>query len=717
MRKTPGQLWGRCAKEAFFRKDFELKEKPESAVLRIFVDTGYELFLNGRFVACVDEWNNTRDYNVRMYLKPGRNVIAVHAINTAGHRGFAFELLLNGTDSVSSDESWKVADAELWGWMLSEYDDSAWSEPVVMPMEIFGMPQWSSLPGNDPERVISPIPNTPFFCSEVPKFVDSPFYTKQPESFTPSAGLCELLGPEYAESAKAHPPAFVRAKNLMEINAKNGTINADGFKVTASATARYEGPEFTIDFGEECCGYFRMRVESEKVVRFRICYGECLDECFAEPEPEIPLHRMLIETISLQPGVQEWESRMRVGFRFARIEFFHCPAKVEVDEFHVRNTLYPLAYRGAFFCSDESLNGIWKAGRKTLHLCMQEYYLDAIKRDRLLWVGDTRAESLYNYYLFGDTELFKFSMRELAKCQYENGAIGSAWGPGASLLWDYDAWWVIALHDYYMYTGDAAFLLELKQNLCRATDWLAARTNAEGLIDVPPNPLKLWMVVLDNSVGLDPFLNSLYLRALKASREACGLAGDAEGAARCNARIAKTEPAVRALLAKNPLKDRKSLYSHSTGIYEVIESLFSEGDSAAALALIRQRWGALLSCGADTLFEGMYSDSMPRLTERHENNDLAHISFCHGWTAGPCSLLSAWIAGIRPLEPGFKRFTVAPAPVDLTWFKTAVPTPHGEIGLVFRDGTYTLSVPENTTAVFRLNGKENEFGSGVHTIK
>ena len=467
MRKTPGQLWGRCAKEAFFRKDFELKEKPESAVLRIFVDTGYELFLNGRFVAYVDEWNNMRDYNVRMYLNPGRNVIAVHAINTAGHRGFAFELLLNGTDSISSDETWKVADSELWGWMLPGYDDSAWSAPVVMPMEIFGMPQWSSLPGNDPERVISPIPNTPFFCSEVPKFVDSPFYTKRPESFTPSAELSELIGPEYAESAKAYPPAFVRAKNLMEINAKNGTINADGFKVTASATARYEGPEFTIDFGEECCGYFRMRVKSGKVVRFRIYYGECLDECFAEPEPEIPLHRMLIETISLQPGVQEWESRMRVGFRFARIEFFHCPAEVEVDEFHVRNTLYPVAYRGAFFCSDESLNGIWKAGRKTLHLCMQEYYLDAIKRDRLLWVGDTRAEALYNYYLFGDTELFKFSMRELAKCQYENGAIGSAWGTGASLLWDYDAWWVIALHDYYMYTGDAA-LLEVKQQIQKA---------------------------------------------------------------------------------------------------------------------------------------------------------------------------------------------------------------------------------------------------------
>lgn len=111
MEKRVGQLWGRCAKEAFFRKTFELKKQPERAVLRIFVDTGYELFLNGRFVAHVDEWNNTRDYHVHLYLKPGGNVIAVHGINSAGHRGFAFELLLDDATSICSDETWKVADS------------------------------------------------------------------------------------------------------------------------------------------------------------------------------------------------------------------------------------------------------------------------------------------------------------------------------------------------------------------------------------------------------------------------------------------------------------------------------------------------------------------------------------------------------------------------------------------------------------------------------
>ncbi len=716
MEKKVGQLWGRCVKEAFFRKDFELEAKPESAVLRIFTDTGYELFLNGRFVAQVDEWNNMRDYNVRMYLKPGRNVIAVHGINSAGHRGFAFELLLNGGESICSDESWKTADSEFWGWMLPDYDDSAWPAPFVMPMHCTGEPQWTTRPGSDPETVISPVRNTPFFRGEVPKFVDSPFYTKEPVPFAPSAEAVALIGPEYAESANRYPAAFVSAVRILEENPRNGSLKADGLRVTVSAPERREGPEFCLDFGEECCGYFRMRVKSEKIVRFRLVYGETLDECFAEPPPEELLHRMLVETVSLQPGVQEWESRMRVGFRFARIEFLNSPAEIEADGFHVRNSIYPVAYRGYFACSDPELNRIWSAGRKTLHLCMQEYYLDAIKRDRLLWVGDTRAEALYNYYTFADTELFRFSMKSIAECQYADGAIGSAWGTGASLLWDYNAWWVIAMHDYYLHTGDREFTLQMKPHLCRAADWLTSRAGEGGLIDVPPNPLNAWMVVLDNTSGVDPYLNELYLRALRAAREVCLLAEDADGVRKYDVQIAKTEPALRVLLAEKPLKEKKTLYCHSTGIFEVIESLFAEGDSAGALALIRRYWGNLLSCGADTLFEGMYSTDFPKITERHSENRLTHISFCHGWTAGPtCQLLSE-VAGIKPSEPGFRRFTVKPEPVDLTSFKAVVPTPHGEIALVLENGMYTLLVPRGTVAVAVRNGVSTELGAGIHTF-
>jgi len=41
---------------------------------------------------------------------------------------------------------------------------------------------------------------------------------------------------------------------------------------------------------------------------------------------------------------------------------------------------------------------------------------------------------------------------------------------------------------------------------------------------------------------------------------------------------------------------------------------------------------------------------------------------------------SAYILGVVPLEPGFRRFQVRPLPVqEVTWAKGRVPTPHGII--------------------------------------
>ena len=89
-------IWGTNKNENYFRKKFSLAEKPKNAYLRIFADTGYRLFINGRFVAELDEWHNNRDYNAGVFLKKGENVIAVHGMNHSGHRGLAAELAADG---------------------------------------------------------------------------------------------------------------------------------------------------------------------------------------------------------------------------------------------------------------------------------------------------------------------------------------------------------------------------------------------------------------------------------------------------------------------------------------------------------------------------------------------------------------------------------------------------------------------------------------------
>ena len=718
MMDTVIPIWGGCAGEAFFRRKFTLGENFSRAVVRIFADTGFELFLNGRPVAFVDEWNNTRDYDVTPFLQKGENLVAVHGLNHSGHRGFSFELCCGGRQVLVSDESWLESDRERWNWTRPECDDRSWASARAVPLQYAGLPQWKGHAGDRPEKVIPYLDGSLFFTGAIPKAVCSPFFRqtekKQKEEISPE--ILEVVGEEYRNSRNACPGKEIFPAAWPELE---GSARGTDGVFRLSGASRYEGPFFLIDFGEETVGFLRFRTSSSGPVRVRLRYGEILAECVSEPARNKLMHRMLVEEIMLGDGVQEWESRMRVGFRFVRVELFDSPEEVEFSGFSVRTSLYPVEYRGYFHCSDPLLNRIWEAGRKTVHLCMQEYYLDGIKRDRFLWVGDTRAEALYNYYLFGDRELFRFCWEALASGQYADGAIPSEAGEGASCLWDYVAWWVIALHDYRLFTGDDEFPLKLRRNLYAAADWLAARAGKNGTIDIPENPCTSWMIVLNQAVGLSPFLNQLYLRTLRTAVEIAGLAGDAAELSRYRELLERTEPAVENLLREKPLSEEKGLASASTGLYEILEQQFARGESGKALESIRRNWGALLASGADTLYEGFYASDRhyPSVTDPSEKR--LFISYCHGWTAGPCALLPAEIAGIKPLEPGFRRFRVAPKREDLSEVKAVVPTPFGEIALALTCTELHLRVPAGTTAELELSSPQplrQTLHAGIHRI-
>ncbi len=706
-------IWGNNPLENIFRRKLDLREKPQRAVARIFVDTGYELFINGRLVAHVDEWANTRDYDVRLFLQHGENLIAVRGINHAGHRGFTFELVADNQSVLVSDDSWRVLSEERWGWMLPDFDDSMWDFAKVMDMSCAGAPQWNTMPGNDPTKIIPVLDGTPFFQAEIPKRVDSPFFTAKLPDWRPTDEVLEIAGRNYREFASRPLPQIITADKLLHCN----NCQTGGGKVELSAQGRYSGAGFVLDFEEEVVGFLRMRVKSEKEVGFRIFYGETINEAMGEISRDVCQHRMLVEEYRLRGGVQEFESRMRVGFRFARMEFFDCSASLIADGFSLRTSLYPVAFKGYFHCNDELLNRIWRAGYKTLHLCMQEYYIDAVKRDRFLWVGDARNEVLYNYYLFGDTALFEFCWDEMAKCQYPDGSIPSAYGQGLSLIWDYVAWYVIAFHDYYLHTGKKEFLLKHKITIEKAVDWLISKAGDDGLIDIPANPLGVWMVVLNKAVGQDTLMNWLYMRSLEMAVELENIAGDSIRQNRYQDIRDKVASKVQALLQTAPIADCKANWSNATAMTEIVGQKFQNGHVDAAFKLIRDRWGAMLAGGADTLFEGFYHEKYPSVTGVNPAEKVDFISYCHGWTGGATMLLMSEVAGIKPLVPGFERFSITPKPGDLTEFTAVVPTPYGEIAVRLADNDFTVVVPDGTTALFEYEGIEIEWTSGTHKAK
>lgn len=713
---TLKNIWGSKNEEGFFRKKIYLAQEPVTAYLRIYVDTGYELFLNGRFVAFVDEWCNTRDYNVRLFLKKGMNQVAVHGINHSGHRGFALEMVVNDKTSLVTDASWKTADQEYWGWMLEEYEDDNWLSARELDLSAAGEPQWWTKPGADPERVIPALDCSQFFRGNIPKTCASPYWSAEDVNYIPDENIVKLLGREYETFTQTpHLPKIHRGT---VIRMDDGVTEEKG-RIAVQKTARYNGPGILVDFKEETVGFFRMRVCASQPMSFRIHYGETLDEALSEPSRDQCLNRMLHEEYRMFGGVQEFESRMRVAFRFVRVEFFDCRGPVHAGDFSVRTTLYPVARRGYFACDDREITKLWEMGERTLHFCMQEYYLDAPKRDRFLWTGDARLEALVNYYTFGDTKLFEFCWEELARVQMPNGGIPASYGEGCSMLWDYVAWYVIAFYDYLMYTGNLEYVIKHRKSLERAADFLTSLTNAEGIIEVPENPLgNMWMVELNAFVGRDPYLNELYLRCLRIAEKTAELAGD-ETVREKYARLATTaEPNIMKLLENDSMVRLFDTTVHTQIQYELAERDLENHNVDAMIERIRKYWCAMISPGSDCLHEGTTATGkLPRI-DRHYTDTPSFGSYCHGWTAAATVLLPKGVAGVKPAAPGFAAVEIRPVFHVFKWFQCVVPTPKGEIAVKYENDIFSWYVPEEIdTKVIIGEHIVSELHQGVMPIR
>jgi len=90
---------------------------------------------------------------------------------------------------------------------------------------------------------------------------------------------------------------------------------------------------------------------------------------------------------------------------------------------------------------------------------------------------------------------------------------------------------------------------------------------------------------------------------------------------------------------------------------------------------IRENWGTMLKYGATTCWETFIGFQKDRLTRSH----------CHAWSSAPGYFLGAYVLGIRPLEPGFKKILIQPRLCGLRWARGSVPSPFGKIEVSYED--------------------------------
>ncbi len=107
-----------------------------SAALVISADNRFVLHVNGARVAEGADWMQPAVVDLKPHLREGQNVLAIEATNEDGPCGLIFGLRIDLADGssqeIGSGPGCRTAAAAPAGWSEPDFDDGAWTEPVVL---------------------------------------------------------------------------------------------------------------------------------------------------------------------------------------------------------------------------------------------------------------------------------------------------------------------------------------------------------------------------------------------------------------------------------------------------------------------------------------------------------------------------------------------------------------------------------------------------------
>lgn len=469
-------------------------------------------------------------------------------------------------------------------------------------------------------------------------------------------------------------------------------------------------PALLLDFGRELHGGLQIvtgMYPGNKPIKIRVRFGESASEAMSDIEPKQNAtndHAMRDMIVELP-----WLGKLELGntgFRFVRIDMLDANVELQLKEVRAIFTFRDIPYLGSFNSSDTLLNKIWMTGAYTVHLNMQDYLWDGIKRDRLVWVGDMHPETSTIAAVFGNNDVVTKSLdlsRDITPLPN--------WMNGIST---YSMWWIIIHRDWYMHNGDLKYLQEQKDYLVKLLDHLITKIDATGKETLDGHRFLDWPSS-ENQKGVDAGLQAMMVWALTAGSDLCAVLNETASVEKCKAAVERLKKVVpdannskqgAALMALTDLvpaeKANKEILSvggaknFSTFYgYYMLQAKAKAGDYQGGLDAIREYWGAMLKLGATSFWEDFNLDWLPNASRIDElpkagQKDIhgdygayCYIGFrhslAHGWASGPTPWLTEHVLGIKVVAPGCKIIEVKPNLGDLSFAEGSFPTPLGVV--------------------------------------
>ena len=676
---TEGSWW-------VFRKTLDINKDIEKASMRIAADTKYWLWINGKqvvFEGGLKRGPNPQDTYIDIFdhvdgLKKGKNTIAVlvwylgksgFSHRNSGHAGLFFELTVNNK-KFTGDNTWKVS-----------------RHPAYYVPE-----------GESPNFRLSES-NIGFDASMDIRFTDKLFNDSKWNN-------CRILSANAADWNNFIPRPIPQWKD-------------SGLKKYTIIEHRGDTLIAHLPYNAQITPYLKVTTKGiGKKIDIRT------DNYHGGSAPNVRA-----EYISKE-GQQEYES---LGWMNGHYVMYLPDSGVEIQDVMYRETGYDTEFTGSFTCNNDFFNTLWQKAQRTLYITMRDSYMDCPDRERAQWWGDVVNELGETFYSLDAKShmLTRKAIYELMNWQRPDSTIYSPIPDGGS--WNkelpmqmlasvgYYGFWT-----YYMGSGDKETIVNVLPNVKR---YLSVWTlNEEGLVN--PRSGNWDWGDWGKNIDMEPLFSLWYSIALNGYEKMAELANnkkEIEWAKVLNNKIKRSfhnkywkgkyymsdnykglpDDRVQALaivggflpvelypIARTFFKEQY----HASPYMEkyVLEALCVMGYHEDALERMKKRFDKMVSSPLTTLWEGWGIGA----------EGFGGGTYNHAWSGGGLTILSQYIAGIEPVKPAFKEFSVKPVLAGLTHIESITPTIYGQIILKIeeKEKNYTLdlTVPESCMAYLKL---------------
>ena len=764
-----------------FYHAFELKDTPESLEILITAESYYLLWVNGLIVGNGPIRGTVRlhyfdVYDIACHLRQGVNHLAVlchnpNAENFVASPGFdapALRLEIPGVvgsgshfraqlamDYLNTEELFCVQTGFMEDRLMAlAPDDRLWTRGVG------GSAQWAPAAAVEPRQVKE------LCLRDVPPTVRRPIL---PVNLVRSGSVVRTDNRN--RELYKQIDSEIWSDCALDRLPGAATLYSNDQHCTVLPSDDDSGVGLILDLGQDYAGFTELEVECTSPGTFlAVSYGEYLLENgrfqldFNNPSYGLTDRYILAEGLNCI-GSKLCER----GARYIQLLFHDLTAPVVIRKLRFIEHRYDFSDRGAFHCSDELLNRIWKCCVETLKCCTTDVFTDCPWRERSFWINDLLVENRTALTAFGAWELHRRAFKLAFSQQRRDG-----WLPGvcpapqsADFQWVLPAtnlFIFLMLDDYCMASGDKEYVLQYLDNLKLILQSVEQYRCSDGTVKAPRGAWNFydWGFELhDKSFDgqHESMYNFLYCQALEIYEKFLRWAGrssECEGLAEKRQQTLQSTYRVFLDPEKHLLQDDYRYYhyhenapytvgklvsqlSHALAILYsdvpadcresfaaamadehivkpdlylqsfILRAMHSIGHDRTALERIRNYWGPIVRDGSPTIYEiGLVKNG----------RGTPEGSMCHGFTSAPLEFFHTVLLGVEAVTPGFEQFRFDPRPVDLEFAEGRIPTPHGNICVKWQRKSGFLFVeiliPQNCSAI--LPDKQKLL-SGPHRLR